>query len=84
MSSNHKQEKKKRPFIAREVINDVRSRYKYYFSDIKDGFHYKTLAATLFTFFTSLFPAITFGAFMSKKTENSIGVVEVILNQFNY
>jgi hypothetical protein len=43
------------------------------------GLHYRTLSSGLFVFFSSIGPAVTFGAVISDSTEGQLGVVEVIL-----
>lgn len=64
--------------------DDLRRRAPHYLSDWKDGFHSKVLSSTLFMFFTSIAPAITFSAEMSSNTEidgvAQLGAVEVIMS----
>ena len=60
------------------LIDDVRRRLPIYVSDVRDGFHPKTVASTLFLFFACLAPAVTFGGVMSIETGGDIGAVEMI------
>ena len=70
------------PFV--EMGKDLRRRRPHYLSDWTDGFHRKVLASSLFMFFTSIGPAITFAALLNDKTEvdgrAQIGPVEVLLS----
>jgi hypothetical protein len=71
-----------RPFV--EMGNDLRRRRPHYLSDWTDGFHRKVLSSSLFMFFTSIGPAITFAALLNLNTEvdgvAQIGPVEVLLS----
>ena len=74
------------PFV--EMRNDLRRRAAHYLSDWTDGFHRKVLSSSLFMFFTSIGPAITFAALLNLNTEvcldgvckAQIGPVEVLLS----
>lgn len=70
------------PFV--EMGKDLRRRKPHYLSDWTDGFHRKVLSSSLFMFFTSIGPAITFAALLNTKTEvegvAQIGPVEVLLS----
>lgn len=59
--------------------NDVARRWKYYFSDFRDGLHAKCVGSTLFLFFACLAPAVTFGGVMAVQTDGHIGAVEMIV-----
>ena len=73
-----------RPFAG--IIEDLKRRAPHYLSDWRDGFHPKVLSATLFMFFTSIAPAITFAAVLSLNTVDEgtgkaqLGPVEVLLS----
>ena len=56
-----------KPFV--EMGNDLRRRRPHYLSDWTDGFHRKVLSSSLFMFFTSIGPAITFAALLNLNTE---------------
>lgn len=48
-----------KPFFG--VLQDLKTRYPLYLSDIKDGLSGQVLAAAIFIFFAALSAAITFG-----------------------
>lgn len=54
----------KRPFGG--LLNDIKRRFPYYYSDIKDGLNCQCLAAAIFMYFAALSGAITFGGLMGK------------------
>lgn len=64
----------------RGMGNDISKRAPLYWSDWRDGLHYKIIGSILYMYFTSIGPAVTFGAFLAKETKNQIGVVEVLLS----
>ncbi|KJX96911.1 hco3- transporter family protein [Zymoseptoria brevis] len=63
-----------RPF--RGMYYDVRRRLPYYWSDITDGFNYRTLAATVRIFFVNLLPALAFQLDMMRRTDDFFGINE--------
>lgn len=63
------------------VIDDLKCRYRYYLSDLYDGFNFQCLASLLFMFFAAIAPAISFGGLMSEKTEGLIGPTETLIGQ---
>lgn len=66
--------------FGKGVFDDIRYRLmKYYISDIKDGFTYRTIPSTVYIFFVNLLPAIAFAQDMFDHTNNSYGVNEVLL-----
>ncbi|PSK37403.1 hypothetical protein B9Z65_2145 [Elsinoe australis] len=66
-----------RPF--RGIYHDIRRRAPYYWSDIYDGFNYRTFAATIRIYFVNLLPAIAFQLDMSRRTEYSFfGINEAL------
>mmetsp|Transcript_62240 Transcript_62240/g.103420 ORF Transcript_62240/g.103420 Transcript_62240/m.103420 type:complete len:563 (+) Transcript_62240:32-1720(+) len=71
-----------KPF--RQMRADLARRRPHYISDWTDGFHRKVISASLFMFFTSVAPAVTFSAELEKETRidsvPQIGPVEVILS----
>ncbi|XP_053782914.1 anion exchange protein 2 isoform X2 [Desmodus rotundus] len=67
-----------RPFGG--LIRDVRRRYPHYLSDFRDALNPQCLAAVIFIYFAALSPAITFGGLLGEKTENLIGVSELIVS----
>ncbi|KAM8978364.1 LOW QUALITY PROTEIN: anion exchange protein 2 [Sarcophilus harrisii] len=66
-----------RPFGG--LIRDVRRRYPHYLSDFRDALDPQCLAAIIFIYFAALSPAITFGGLLGEKTEDLIGVSELIM-----
>ena len=50
------------------LVNDVKKRYPFYWSDIKDGINSQCIAAIFFIYFAALSPAITFGGLLGKST----------------
>ncbi|XP_043824214.1 anion exchange protein 2 isoform X2 [Dromiciops gliroides] len=67
-----------RPFGG--LIRDVRRRYPHYLSDFRDALDPQCLAAVIFIYFAALSPAITFGGLLGEKTEDLIGVSELIMS----
>ncbi|KAA0201935.1 hypothetical protein HAZT_HAZT004764, partial [Hyalella azteca] len=61
------------------LIQDLKIRMPLYLSDLKDGISAQVLASTIFIFFASLSPAITFGGMYADKTNQQIGVGETLL-----
>uniref|UniRef100_A0A8C8S7X0 Anion exchange protein n=1 Tax=Pelusios castaneus TaxID=367368 RepID=A0A8C8S7X0_9SAUR len=66
-----------RPFGG--LIRDVRRRYPKYLSDFKDSLDSQCIAAIIFIYFAALSPAITFGGLLGEKTQDLIGVSELII-----
>jgi mannitol/fructose-specific phosphotransferase system IIA component (Ntr-type) len=64
---------------ASGLLRDMRRRYPFYLSDLKDGFSRKSLSAILFLFFACLAPSVTFGGVMAEQTAGAIGVSEMLL-----
>ncbi|XP_007536687.2 anion exchange protein 2 [Erinaceus europaeus] len=67
-----------RPFGG--LIRDVRRRYPHYLSDFRDALDPQCLAAVIFIYFAALSPAITFGGLLGEKTQDLIGVSELIVS----
>ncbi|KAJ8245928.1 hypothetical protein GJAV_G00261800 [Gymnothorax javanicus] len=61
------------------MIKDMR-RYRYYLSDITDAMNAQVLAAVIFIYFAALSPAITFGGLLAEKTDNMMGVSELLVS----
>ncbi|XP_033102443.1 band 3 anion transport protein-like isoform X2 [Anneissia japonica] len=60
------------------LFNDIKRRYPYYLSDFRDALNVQCCAAFIFIFFACLSPAITFGGLLGEKTDNWMGVSEMI------
>ncbi|KAM6276865.1 anion exchange protein 2 isoform 2-T6 [Spheniscus humboldti] len=67
-----------RPFGG--LIRDVRRRYPKYLSDFRDALNPQCIAAVIFIYFAALSPAITFGGLLGEKTQDLIGVSELIIS----
>lgn len=61
------------------IIGDLQRRLPYYVSDWTDIWTPKIISSTLFIFFTSIAPAITFSLYISESTDNELGVIEILL-----
>lgn len=61
------------------MINDVRRRAPFYWSDYKDAWDYRVVPATVYMYFANILPALAFSLDMFVKTDQSFGVNEVLL-----
>jgi len=61
------------------MINDVRRRAPYYWSDWADAWNYRVIPATIYMYFANILPALAFSLDMFTKTNMSYGVNEVLL-----
>ena len=59
---------------------DIRRRLPYYWSDIKDGFTYRTFAGTIRIFFVNLLPALAFQLDMTRNTGGYFGINEALFS----
>ncbi|XP_053555981.1 band 3 anion transport protein isoform X2 [Bombina bombina] len=62
------------------LVRDITRRYPKYLSDITDALSPQCLAAVIFIYFAALSPAITFGGLMAEKTDNWMGVSELMVS----
>nr|XP_033945866.1 solute carrier family 4 member 1a (Diego blood group) isoform X2 [Pseudochaenichthys georgianus] len=62
------------------MVNDLKRRYRHYISDYTDGLNFQVLAAVIFIYFAALSPAITFGGLLADKTEQLMGVSELMVS----
>ncbi|XP_055253585.1 band 3 anion transport protein [Moschus berezovskii] len=62
------------------LVRDIRRRYPHYLSDITDALSPQVLSAIIFIYFAALTPAITFGGLLGDKTQNMMGVSELLLS----
>ncbi|ELK14165.1 Band 3 anion transport protein [Pteropus alecto] len=60
------------------LVRDLERRYPRYLSDITDALSPQVLAAVIFIYFAALSPAITFGGLLGEKTQNQMGVSELL------
>lgn len=62
------------------LVRDIRRRYPHYLSDITDALSPQVLAAVIFIYFAALSPAVTFGGLLGDKTQNHMGVSELLIS----
>ncbi|KAL3053442.1 hypothetical protein OYC64_005890 [Pagothenia borchgrevinki] len=62
------------------MVNDLKRRYRHYVSDYTDALNPQVLAAVIFIYFAALSPAITFGGLLADKTEQLMGVSELMVS----
>ncbi|KAM5310152.1 band 3 anion transport protein isoform 2-T2 [Glossophaga mutica] len=62
------------------LIRDIKRRYPRYLSDITDALSPQVLAAVIFIYFAALSPSITFGGLLGEKTQNQMGVSELLIS----
>jgi hypothetical protein len=62
------------------MINDIRRRAPFYWSDWKDAWDYRVVPATVYMYFANILPALAFSLDMFAKTDQSFGVNEVLLS----
>jgi boron transporter len=61
------------------IRSEVKGRIPYYMDDWKVGLSSpRVLSSIILLYFINIIPAITFGVFMQKTTQNSYGVIEVL------
>lgn len=61
------------------MINDVKRRAPFYWSDWVDAWDYRVVPATVYMYFANILPALAFSLDMFTKTKMSYGVNEVLL-----
>lgn len=61
------------------MINDIKRRAPYYWSDWRDAWDYRVVPATVYMYFANILPALAFSLDMFAKTDQSFGVNEVLL-----
>ncbi|KAF2464635.1 uncharacterized protein BDR25DRAFT_296604 [Lindgomyces ingoldianus] len=65
--------------LFRGMINDLRRRAPFYWSDWTDAWDYRVVPATVYMYFANILPALAFSLDMFAKTDQSFGVNEVLL-----
>ncbi|KAH9215765.1 HCO3 transporter family-domain-containing protein [Leptodontidium sp. 2 PMI_412] len=65
--------------LFRGMVNDVRRRLPFYWSDWTDAWDYRVVPATVYMYFANILPALAFSLDMFTKTNMSYGVNEVLL-----
>ncbi|KAJ8130829.1 hypothetical protein O1611_g2797 [Lasiodiplodia mahajangana] len=66
-------------YFFRGIINDIRRRAPFYWSDWIDARDYRVIPATVYMYFTNILPALAFSLDMFTKTNMQYGVNEVLL-----
>ena len=61
---------------CRGMYHDVRRRVPYYWSDVVDGFNYRTFAGAIRIFFVNILPALAFQLDMTRGTHGYFGINE--------
>uniref|UniRef100_A0A0G4FM35 Bicarbonate transporter-like transmembrane domain-containing protein n=1 Tax=Chromera velia CCMP2878 TaxID=1169474 RepID=A0A0G4FM35_9ALVE len=67
-----------RPF-GQGFMEDLRNKLPWYWSDIKDGLRFKSLATVLYLFWGSIANAVAFGSVLGRATNGQIGATETLL-----
>ncbi|KAM5213003.1 band 3 anion transport protein isoform 1-T1 [Hipposideros larvatus] len=62
------------------LVRDIKRRYPRYLSDITDALSPQVLATVIFIYFAALSPAVTFGGILGEKTQNQMGVSELLIS----
>lgn len=76
-SSDHEEHS----FLAKiAIFRELKARAPYYLDDWRQGIHPRVISSILFMIFSSIGPAITFGAVLGDRTSLTLGVVEVLLS----
>ncbi|ESZ93012.1 hypothetical protein SBOR_6583 [Sclerotinia borealis F-4128] len=65
--------------LFRGMVNDVKRRAPFYWSDWTDAWDYRVVPATIYMYFANILPALAFSLDMFTKTNMSYGVNEVLL-----
>lgn len=64
------------------LINDVKRKTPFYFSDFKDAFALQCVASFIFLYFACLAPIITFGGLLSQATDKHMAAMESLVAGF--
>jgi len=62
------------------LINDIKRKKPFYFSDFKDGASVQTLASFIFIYFACLTPIVTFGGLLGDATDNRMAAIESMVS----
>ncbi|OTB07809.1 hypothetical protein M426DRAFT_53153 [Hypoxylon sp. CI-4A] len=65
--------------LFRGMVNDLRRRAPYYWSDWVDAWDYRVIPSTVYMYFANILPALAFSLDMFTKTNMQYGVNEVLL-----
>ncbi|XP_064646373.1 sodium bicarbonate cotransporter 3-like isoform X2 [Lineus longissimus] len=61
------------------LIDDIRRKVPFYYSDIKDALHIQAVASFFFLYFACFTPIITFGGLLGDATDQNMAAMESIL-----
>lgn len=64
------------------LMNDIKRKAPWYWSDFKDAFATQCIASWLFLYFACLTPIITFGGLLGKVTHNNMAAIESLVSGF--
>ena len=64
------------------LINDIKRKMPWYWSDFKDSFALQCVASMIFIYFACLTSFITFGGLLGDATENRIAAIETLMSGF--
>ncbi|KAJ8686552.1 hypothetical protein QAD02_022346, partial [Eretmocerus hayati] len=64
------------------LINDIKRKAPFYFSDFKDALALQCLASFIFLYFACLSPIITFGGLLSEATGKNMAAMESLVSGF--
>nr|CAD7569370.1 unnamed protein product [Timema californicum] len=64
------------------LINDIKRKAPWYWSDFKDAFALQCIASWIFLYFACLSPIITFGGLLGQATGNNIAAMESLMSGF--
>ena len=62
------------------LINDIKRKAPWYWSDFKDGIALQSLASYIFIYFACLTPIVTFGGLLGDATENRLAAIESLVS----
>lgn len=62
------------------LINDIKRKVPWYWSDFKDAFAMQSLASYIFIYFACLTPIVTFGGLLGDATENRMAAIESLVS----
>lgn len=64
------------------LINDLKRKAPFYFSDFKDALNLKCIASWIFLYFACLSPIITFGGLLGEATGRNMAAMESLVSGF--
>ena len=64
------------------LINDIKRKKPFYFSDFKDGLDLKVIASIIFLYIACLTNYVAFGGLLGDATGNNIGAIESLVGAF--